>query len=58
MDPSARTAAATKQHIENGIQRALDDPIRLERAATIVRAALTRKKLALADLTQDGDDGA
>lgn len=58
MDPSARTAAATAKHVENTIRRALDDPVRLERAAAIVRAALARKKLRLADLTPDGSDAA
>lgn len=58
MDPACRTFAATEAKIEHGIQRAVDDPVRLERAAAIVRAALARKKLALADLTADAGDAA
>lgn len=53
MDASARTYAATEQTIKLGIQRAVDDPARLERAACIVRAALARRKLTLDDLTRD-----
>jgi hypothetical protein len=33
--------------------RAVNDPVQLARAARIVRAALARKKLTLADLTED-----
>lgn len=42
MDRTAKTAAAVAQHVENGIQRAVDNPQRLRRAATIVGAAYER----------------
>ncbi len=39
-------------------ERALDDPIALDRAAAIVRIALQRQRLTLADLTPAGGDHA
>lgn len=51
MSKPLRTTAATEQHKVNAAHRAVDDPAQLARAARIVRAALTRRKLALADLT-------
>jgi hypothetical protein len=46
----ARTDAATAAVKRNAAFRATDDPLKLERAARIVRAALARKRLTLADL--------
>jgi hypothetical protein len=58
---SNRTAAATEEHMRRAAIRALDDPAQLARAARIVRAALARQRLTLADLTTlpttPGDDG-
>ena len=39
-------------------ERALDDPVALARGAAIVRAALARQRLTLADLAPDGGDHA
>jgi len=51
-----RTAAATAAAKEWHAQRAVDDPVKLARAARIVRAALARKALTLADIQPaDGD---
>ncbi len=44
-------AAATAEHNRRAAFRAVDDPVKLARAARIVRAALARKKISLADLT-------
>jgi hypothetical protein len=46
-----RTAAATAEHTRRAAHRAIDDPAKLARAARIVRAALARRKLTLAELT-------
>jgi hypothetical protein len=51
-----RTAAATEAHLRNAAHRAVDDPIQLARAARIVRVALERQRLTLADLTPDAAD--
>jgi hypothetical protein len=51
-----RTAAATKEHLRRSARRAVDDPAQLARAARIVRAALERQRLSLADLVPDGPD--
>jgi hypothetical protein len=48
---AARTAAATAEHTRRAAHRAVDDPAQLARAARIVRAALARRKLTLAELT-------
>lgn len=53
--PSARTQAATEAHKRNAAVRALDDPKTLNRAARIVREALARKRLSLADITPDDE---
>ncbi len=45
-----QTAAARETHKKRGVERALDDPVKLERAARIVRVALERGRLTLADL--------
>jgi hypothetical protein len=47
----ARTDAATIEHMRRSAHRAVDDPAQLARAARIVRAALARRKLTVADLT-------
>jgi hypothetical protein len=49
MPPS--TAPATAARLRNQANRAVDDPAKLARAARIVRAALERQKLTIADLT-------
>ena len=46
----ARTASARALHLRRAAIRALDDPIALDRAARIVRAALERGRLTRADL--------
>jgi len=48
---SARTEAAHREHLLRSAHRAVDDPAKLARAARIVRAALARQKLTLAELT-------
>lgn len=50
MSGSDRTAAATAEHQRRASHRAVDDPTQLARAARIVRAALERERLTLADL--------
>ncbi|WP_406306262.1 hypothetical protein OHA61_34090 [Streptomyces sp. NBC_00885] len=47
----ARTTAATEAHARNAAHRAVDDPAQLARAARIVRAALARQRITLAELT-------
>jgi hypothetical protein len=47
----SRTAAATAARLRNQANRAVDHPAKLARAARIVRAALARRKLTVADLT-------
>lgn len=46
----AKTAAAAERNRELGAIRAIDDPAKLARAARIVRIALERQRLSLADL--------
>lgn len=48
---AARTVKARQEHQRNAAHRAVDDPAQLARAARIVRAALARKRLSLAELT-------
>lgn len=43
--------AARLIYRDHAAHRAVDDPVRLARAARIVRAALARKKITLAELT-------
>lgn len=45
------TAPARAEHERRAAERAVDDPAKLARAARIVRAALARQRLTLADLT-------
>lgn len=47
---------ARAAHLKRAANRAVDDPVELARAARIVRAALERKRLRLADL-DPSDDG-
>jgi hypothetical protein len=47
----ARTEAAANEHMRRSAHRAVDDLAQLAKAARIVRAALERRKLTLADLT-------
>lgn len=42
----ARTASATAEHKRRAVQRAVDDPTRLDGAAQVVHAALIQEKLA------------
>ncbi len=46
----AKTAAASERNRELGAERAIDDPVKLAKAARIVRIALARKRLAPTDL--------
>jgi hypothetical protein len=48
-----RTAAATEAVQQYAAERAIDDPAKLARAARIVRAALARKRLTIAELEPD-----
>jgi len=45
-----RVRAANEARMYNSARRAIDDPVVLGRAARIVRVALARKALTLADL--------
>ncbi len=48
-----RAAKARSVQQQNAAVRAIDDPVQLARAARIVRAALARRRLTVADLTND-----
>ena len=48
--------AATAAHLANAANRAVDDPVALARAARIVRAALARQKITLADVLPEPAD--
>lgn len=48
---SPRTAAATEAAAQLHADRAIDDPVKLARAARIIRTALARKRLTIDDLT-------
>lgn len=55
----AQTAAACEATKQLAAERAIDDPVKLERAARIVRTALARKRLDVTDLTEpDGGNHA
>ena len=56
-EPS-RTTAASERNRELGAERAVDDPVKLARAVRIVRIALARKRLALADLSAPDQEAA
>jgi hypothetical protein len=47
----ARTDRATAERLRRAAHRAIDDPVKLARAARIIRAALDRDRITLADLT-------
>lgn len=53
--PDADTSALERElkaaTLAARVERAIDDPVQLAQAARIVRAALDRKRVALADLT-------
>jgi hypothetical protein len=49
--PESRTAKARAVRLTQTAHRAVDDPAQLARAARIVRAALARERLTLAELT-------
>jgi hypothetical protein len=51
----ARTAAANEASRRAAALRALDDPVKLARAARIVRAALERGRLEVADVVPGAD---
>lgn len=53
-----RTAKATEAAAQNAAARAVDDPRQLARAARIVRAALDRQRLTLADIVPTPDEAA
>jgi hypothetical protein len=48
-----KTAPARAVMLSNAAERAIDDPVVLARAARIVRAALARQRLTLADVQGD-----
>jgi hypothetical protein len=50
----AQTRAAINERVRRQAVRATEDPARLAYAAKIVRAALERNKLTLADIQPDG----
>jgi hypothetical protein len=52
-DKFAQTAAARAEHARRAANRAVDDPVKLARAARIVRAALARQVLTEDDLRGD-----
>lgn len=51
MSDQPRTAAATQAAQLAHAHRAVDDPVKLAKAARIVRVALARRKLTVADLS-------
>jgi hypothetical protein len=51
----SRTTAATEAVQRYAAERAVDDPVKLARAARITRAALARQRLRLADLAPAPD---
>lgn len=52
-----RTANATEAVKQYAAERAIDDPVKLARAARIVRTALARRRLTVQDLTRTDDSG-
>ena len=54
-DAQDRTAAAAERNRELGAIRAIDDPAKFAKAVRIVRLALQRKRLSLADLGFESD---
>jgi hypothetical protein len=57
-EPHQRTYAATEANQQYAAERAIDDPVKLAKAARIVRAALARRRLTIEDLTAPGNRGA
>jgi hypothetical protein len=49
--PESRTAKARQVRLTQTAHRAVDDPVELARAVRIVRAALARRRLTVAELT-------
>lgn len=56
MSMDSRTGPATAAVQQYAAERAIDDPAKLAKAARIVRIALERKRLKLADLLPDEDE--
>jgi hypothetical protein len=56
-EPIDRAATARAVRSQRSAERAVDDPRQLARAARIVRAALARRELELADVLPAGDGG-
>ncbi len=56
MERTDPAIAARRAHQRNAALRAIDDPVKLQRAARIVRAALERNRLTLADLAPEVDE--
>jgi hypothetical protein len=52
------TAPARAAMLQNAAERAIDDPVKLARAARIVRIALARQLLTLDELTPDTGEAA
>lgn len=52
-----RTANATEAIKQYAAERAIDDPVKLARAARIVRTALARHRLTLEELTRASGEG-
>jgi hypothetical protein len=51
-----RTAAATAAIQQHAAERAIDDPVKLARAARIVRLALERQRLSLDEITRSSTE--
>lgn len=56
--PYTDTRKAREAHQHYAAVRAVDDPVKLARAARIVRVALERNRISLADLTRGDSDAA
>jgi hypothetical protein len=52
-----QTANAVEANQQYAAERAVDDPVKLERAARIIRVALRRGRLSLADLDTEQTAG-
>ncbi len=48
------TAPGRAEMLRRAAVRAIDDPVKLDRAARIIREALRRERLTLADLVEEG----
>jgi hypothetical protein len=58
LSTSPRTANATEAVKQYAADRAIDDPVKLARAARIVRTALARQRLTLDELAPDTGEAA